>query len=273
MAAFLVGLGRAAAGALLFSLPILMTMEMWWLGQSMDPLRLLALVLVSLPLLFGLARFSGFEPTTDLRQDLAEVFVAITVATLTATMVLWVLGVFEPGQSPRVVIGMIVLQVVPGSIGALLSRSQFGQRFEESDAEESVGRPSRTSYAGELFVMGVGALFLSLNVAPTDEILRITVMMSPWQLLLLVLLSLAIMHALVYSVRFLGSHQRAEGSTFLLTFARFTVVGYAIVCIVSLGLLWLFGRTDGMGLTMLVGVMIVLAFPGAIGAAVARLVL
>jgi hypothetical protein len=31
---FLVGLGRAFGGALIFSLPMLMTMEMWWLGFS-----------------------------------------------------------------------------------------------------------------------------------------------------------------------------------------------------------------------------------------------
>lgn len=38
---FAEGIGRAFAGALLFSLPILMTMEMWWLGFSMEPWRLI----------------------------------------------------------------------------------------------------------------------------------------------------------------------------------------------------------------------------------------
>ena len=37
---FLVALARAFAGALIFGLPLLMTMEMWALGFYMEPLRL-----------------------------------------------------------------------------------------------------------------------------------------------------------------------------------------------------------------------------------------
>jgi uncharacterized membrane protein len=53
---FAVGLARAFGGALVFSLPLLMTMEMWWLGFAMDRLRLALLLAVQLPLLVGLAR-------------------------------------------------------------------------------------------------------------------------------------------------------------------------------------------------------------------------
>ena len=39
-AAYGVGLGRAAAGALIFGFPLLMTMEMWEFGFHMDRLKL-----------------------------------------------------------------------------------------------------------------------------------------------------------------------------------------------------------------------------------------
>ena len=53
---------------------------------------------------------------------------------------------------------------------------------------------------------------------------------------------------------------------------RFTVVGYALVLIVSLYMLWTFGRIDGTSLFEIVNTVSVLAFPGAIGAAAARLI-
>ena len=42
---------------------------------------------------------------------------------------------------------------------------------------------------------------------------------------------------------------------------------------VSLFLLWLFGRTEGASADGILGTVVVLSFPGAIGAAAARLVL
>ena len=52
---FAIGLARAFDGAIIFSLPILMTMEMWWLGFLMEPWRLALLIALGLPLLFGLS--------------------------------------------------------------------------------------------------------------------------------------------------------------------------------------------------------------------------
>ena len=38
-------------------------------------------------------------------------------------------------------------------------------------------------YGGQLFLMAAGALFLSFNVAPTEEMVLIAYMMSTWHLL------------------------------------------------------------------------------------------
>lgn len=50
---------RAAGCALVFSLPMLMTMELWWLGFYLDPLRLTLLVLTAVPVLVVLSRHEG----------------------------------------------------------------------------------------------------------------------------------------------------------------------------------------------------------------------
>src|SRR5918994_3422348 len=76
---FAVGLARAFAGALIFSLPILMTMEMWWLGFSMNKFRLALLLLMTIPLLIGLSHYMGFEDTFGLKDDALDAFVALAV--------------------------------------------------------------------------------------------------------------------------------------------------------------------------------------------------
>lgn len=266
---FFIGLARAFAGALIFALPMLMTMEMWWLGFYMDPWRLILLIILTVPLLVGLSRFGGFKPTEPWIGDIVDAFVAFGTAIAVAATVLALFGVVGFSTSWEEVIGKIMLQAVPGSIGAMLARSQLGIGGEGNDEDPKA--PS--SYGAELFVMVMGALFLSLNIAPTEEMILIAYQMSPWQEIVLAFLSLALMHAFVYSVDFSGESTPPEETGTLSVFLRFTVVGYALVLLVSLYMLWTFGRTDGTAIGEILSMVIVLAFPGAVGAAAARLVL
>ncbi|MEP0323224.1 TIGR02587 family membrane protein [Bauldia litoralis] len=267
--AFLVGLGRAGGGALLFAVPMLMTNEMWALGFSIHPLRLAVLLVLTPVLLFALAHYIGFRESPRLVDHLADALVAIAVAAFGAALFLFLFGLIGAGVAPGEAIGMVGLQVVPASMGAMLSRSQFGQ---ESDREKS-RRLSRPHYLGELFIMAVGALFLSLGIAPTQEVMDISRTMTAAHELALIAASLLIMHAFVYFVEFRGRVPVVRGASLRELFARFTVVGYAVVAMVSLFMLWTFGRLDGLGPGEIVNAVIVLSFPGAIGAAAARLVL
>lgn len=264
---FLAGVGRAFAGALLFSLPMLMTMELWWLGFYLEPWRIAIMLVVVLPLLLGLSRFAGIRNTNRLRDDVADVLVAVVVAGIASGIILLLLGVVTWDMTAREIVGKIAVQMVPASIGAMLARSQLGDAPEAEDE----GDPGQ-SYWSELFLMGVGALYLSLNVAPTEEMVLIAYKMTTWQEVGLLLLSLVLMHTFVYSVGFKGGSPLGEQS-FFSVFARFTCGGYAVVLLASLGVLWLFGRTGGSSFEEVLSTAVVLAFPGAIGAAAARLVL
>jgi putative integral membrane protein (TIGR02587 family) len=266
---FVIGLGRAFAGALIFALPMLMTMEMWWLGFYMHPLRLALLVVVILPLLVGLSRLGGFRPTSRLRDEVADAFVACLIAAAAAAIILYVFGLITADMTVRELVGKITLQAVPGSIGAMLARNQL----HEASLAMAEKDPKVPSYAGELFLMAVGALFLGFNVAPTEEMIFIAYKMTVWHEISLVALSLVLMHGFVFAVNFRGGGKRAPGISFASVFARFTLVGYAIVLLVSLYILWTFGRIDGLSLEETISASVVLGFPGAIGAALARLVL
>ena len=267
--AFFVHIGRATAGALIFALPMLMTMEMWRLGFYADRGRLALLLVVTVPLLVGLSHLIGFEETFDWREDLRDAFIAIAVGALTSALALWLFGVLTADMPADEIVGKIAIQTVPASIGALLARSQLGG----GDDTRRDRRERGTSYAGTLLLVAIGALFLSLNVAPTEEMVLIAYKMTPWQELAMIAASLAIMHAFVYAVNFRGAAVRPREATFRGLFYRFTLSGYAVVLLVSLYVLWTFGRLDGVSLAEMLSASVVLAFPGAVGAAGARLIL
>ncbi len=272
---FLTGLARAFGGAILFSFPILMTMEMWQLGFYIDRFRLALFIIALIPLLFGLSYFDGFEKTNGFIEDAVDVFVAYTVGFVASASVLFVFGIVNFSMSADEAIGKISIQATVASIGALVAQSSLGGNgtdSESKDDEQSKTREPR-SYYGEIVLMIIGAIFLSMSIAPTEEMILIAFKMTYWQIAALAIGSLLMMHAFVYAVKFRGQETRPEESSFVGFFLHFTVVGYAVVLLISLYLLWTFGRLDGMGISEIAQVVIVLSFPGALGAAASRLIL
>ena len=263
---FLTSVGRAFVGALIFALPMLMTMEMWSLGVSLHPWRIALLLLVTLPLLLGLSHFSGIRRTAHWSDEAADMFVVMLVSVLTSALILWIFGVLSSDMPVREIVSKLAMQIVPCSVGAMLARSQLGESHAAGQ------RRHGPSYGGELFLMMAGALFLSLNVAPTEEVELIAHQMTSKQEILLAICSLLVMHIFVYAARFRGHHAFDEISM-ISVFARYSLVGYAIVLCVSLALMWLLGRTEGNAFHEVLSTCIVISFPGAIGAAAARLVL
>lgn len=263
---FLVGLARAAAGAIIFSLPLLMTMEMWDLGMSIDPWRHVLLFAVSLPMLIGISHVAGFEETFGWQDDIIDAFVALAVGFLSSGCVLLLLGQFSSDIGFREVLDKIEVQTIPASIGALLAQSQLGGQAEKEGDRSS-------SYAGEMFLMAVGALFLTYSVAPTEEVILIAHRMNHWQSVALTAFSLAIMHAFVYAANFKGAERIPEGTSAWRIFLRFTIAGYGLALAMCLFVLWIMGRTNGLGASEVVSVLVVLGFPAAVGASAARLII
>jgi putative integral membrane protein (TIGR02587 family) len=270
---FAVGLLRGAAGGLIFGIPMLMTMELWFLGFTMPRERLLLLLLVNVPLLVVLAHRIGFETTFTWREAMRDAAIAYALGILTSMLVLMLLGVLTFDIPPHEWAGKVALQSVPASIGAMLGRSQLGGQQDEDEEDEERSDELSTGYAGELFMMAVGALFLSLNVAPTEEIVLIAFKMTHWHSLAAIIVSVAIMHGFVYALAFRGMHQLAENTPGWHALVRFTLPGYLVTSLTSLYVLWTFGRLDDSSMTQVMMSMIVLNVPGSVGAASARLIL
>ena len=266
---FLIGLARAFGGAIFFSMPLLMTMEMWELGFYMDRLRLGLFIAVFLPILMGLSHYAGFQETDSWLEDAVDGVIAYLVGFVTSAAVLSLLGILTLAMPPREMLGMVALQAVPASVGAAMATGQLGPKPEEQEDDEISG----AGYRGTLFLMLAGAIFFAFNVAPTEEMILIAFKMTVWQSVALVIASVLMMHAFVYAVEFRGQVHRPEEATALAMFLRFTVVGYALSLVVSLYVLWSFGRLESAGLLYAVQATVVLGFPASLGAAAARLIL
>ncbi len=258
------GLGRACGGALLFGFPLLMTMEMWQLGFHMDPWRLALFLGLGLPLIYGLTCYAGFRSSTSRRDDLMDAFAALAVGFLVSATAMAVFGLIGPHKPLGANVGMVALQGVPAAMGAVLARKQFAGAGEGSGDE---GAPA--TYLGELFLMMAGALFLAFNVAPTEEMILIGFLMTPWHSVLLVLATLLTLHLVVFRLGFAGQEAHESPKQ---AFFDFTLPGYAIAMVISAYVLWSFGRFDGLSAGEMISAVVVLGFPAALGAALARLV-
>lgn len=264
-------LARAFGGAIFFSLPLLMTMEMWSLGFYVDRIRIALFLLLMVPVLIGLSHYSGIRPNTDWFDDVADAFVAYAVAFGASFAVLSLFGVIQVSSMPvREIVGKVSLQAIPASLGAMLGSSQLGSEGDKGSREQE--RKKRSGYGAELFLMFVGALFLAFNVAPTEEMILIAFKMTPAHAVAVMATTLLMMHGFVYAADFRGAPELSEGASGWGLFFRFSVVGYAVALLASAYVLWTFGRYGGSGAAVYVMMAIVLAFPAGLGAAAARLI-
>ena len=191
---FLVALARAFGGALIFGLPLLMTMEMWALGFRMQPLRLALFLTLMFPLLVVLA-YAGFEESVGWQHG-AQRLRRLRGRVRRGRRRPRALGVLRPGMS----LGDRRQDLAPGH------RRASGPCWRAVSSASGRNRRMRSgggTRTGELFLATVGALFLAFNVAPTEEVL-ISTMMTGWHALAIIGVSLAIMHAFVYAVEFRG---------------------------------------------------------------------
>ena len=263
------GLARAFAGAIIFAFPLLMTMEMWWLGFYIDRIRLTLFMVLTLILLVPLSRRIGFERTQSWRDDVFDALIAYGVAIVASASLLWVFAIITPDMPPSEIAGKIAIQSAPASIGAIVARGQFTHGIGGTDEKD--GKRGH-SYWSELLLMTVGALFLAFNVAPTEEMIVLALKMTPWHALALITLSIVLLHAFVYALDFRGQEEMPEHLEGWSGVVAYSVAGFGIALFVSLYVLWTFGRTEGASISQVAMMVSVLGFPAALGAGSARLI-
>jgi putative integral membrane protein (TIGR02587 family) len=257
--------GRGMAGGLLFSLPLLYTMEVWWTGFTASPLRLMAFVVLTFGLLLLYNRYAGLREDATFRDVVLDSFEELGLGVLLSALMLWMLGRIRGDDGISEIIGKVVVEAMIAAIGVSIGTAQLGGEVE---GDENRGE----SFAGQVAIAVCGAFVVGANVAPTEEILMIAVESDPYRLLAIFAFSfLLAVVVLVYS----GFRQERPFSDFggVRPWLFSGVVTYAVAVVVSAVLLWFFGRFEGAHFEVALAQTVVLGLPTVLGASAGRLLI
>lgn len=305
--------GRGMAGALLvLGISFTYTIETWWLAVEIPATHLVAFVAVGLALVVPVSRAVGFrtdsleesdegeanetenddEVVTDGgnvgdafeegRENVEEAFEdarvpaqfarspmwvealeAVFQAFFVAYVTLFLLGIIDPSDPLPVIVRTGLVQVVPLAFGAALANEVLSaEQAEISEAE----------FPRSLGVFAMGAVFFAAPIAPTEEIAILATRTSWVRLAGVIVATLVGAYLILYVLEFRGQSDRLEGRS------RWGQLGgtcmvYAVGLLVAVGMLLAFTQTVGDPFASVFRRTVLLAFPAAIGASGARVVL
>jgi putative integral membrane protein (TIGR02587 family) len=279
--------GRGVAGGLLFSLPLLYTMEVWWLGHSASPFRLIAFLGGTVALLVATSWAAGLRADERFRENVFEAAEELALGFITAAAVLALVGQFAPDGSIAEWVGKLTVEGAICALGVSVGTAQLGQTDSDRDEEEGgdeageggssdddsdAGRAGGPrAFIGEAGFAALGAIVIAANVAPTEEIVMIAAEATRWGTVGIAAASL-VMAVVLLNSDIRGSDRLAErqarGGSLLEA-----ALTYAVALAVAAVLLWVFGQLDEQGPAAMLAQVVVLAFPATLGAAAGRLLL
>jgi putative integral membrane protein (TIGR02587 family) len=287
--------GRGLAGGLMFSLPLLYTMEVWWTGFIAHPWRLLIYVMATFVLLLGYNRYAG------LRRDASRMEVAIDsveemgIGLLIAGLILFLLGRITFEMPINEIGGLIVVEAMTVAIGVSVGTAQLGAGGKEDEGlrGDSQKKPQQSPkkkpqdkgsedgaragdkeihFGGQMVLAICGAVLFAANLAPTEEIVVVALETSWLKIVGLALVSLLMGSLILHYSEFKGAQElvRRDGLSAILLG---TVITYAIALATSALILWFFGRFDGVTLYAALAQTVALGVAATLGASAGRLLL
>lgn len=288
--------GRGLAGGLLFSLPLLYTMEVWWTGFIVHPWSMIAYLTTTFLLLLGYNHYAGMRHEATWAEVAIESVEEMGIGLIVAAGVLYLLGRITWEMPATEIVGKIVIEAMTVAIGVSVGTAQLGGSGEEDeqaeedspsdDTDQGAGDPSnksnntdqenlaaqRHALRGDLVIAFCGAVLFASNVAPTEEILQIADEASAAKLLALAAFSIATAGLILFYIEFLKADPPdPERGTWVVV--RHLGITYAIALVASALMLWFFQRFDGVSLGIAIAQTVVLAFPGVLGASAGRLLI
>jgi putative integral membrane protein (TIGR02587 family) len=254
---------------------------MVWIGQHTSPVQALAVLAASVVLLTVLNRTGGFRAHADstFRDAVMDAIEGVALAIVIVLATLALLGVFDGSTSLMVVLGITAYEVLAVCIGIGVATHLLRERGDDDVGGNGARSRARTPHSvpldatiADLGASAIGAVFIALSIAPTDEVEQISASRSPLELLSIMAASLVIAYAIVFVAGFRGQARRRTSPGLLQHPMIETLASYVIALTTASGMLWLFQRSDAPARVTLATV-IVLGLPAAIGGAAGRLAL
>lgn len=259
---------RGLIGALLLGMPLLFTMEVWWLGWRLPAPLLLGYSVGGLVAVSLAVHWVGFhegrqEQQRGFAKQVGDFCILFMTSFVAAVLVLALFGVIDSTSTLSHVVRLALMQVVPLGLGAAITNRAL------KAAEEDDPPPLRREAA----IYALGVLFFALPVAPTEEMELLAAHAGAWRMPLIVIASFLLSYVALYVIEFRGHGGRSEAAQSWGVQVGETAVGYVIAFALSAALLAGFGHFTETTLPMAVQQTVVLAFLGCIGGSAARVVI
>ena len=254
-------------------------MEVWWLGTFTEPWRLLVILLVSFAINWMLSRFAGFrQEDAGVQLGAAtDALEAMAIGVVASAVTLMVLGEVRPGLPLDTMLGMIVLESIPFSLGVSIASGLLRGNKDDPGKGEQEDQPPEDKPAANATLRDAGAtlagaLFIAFSIAPTEEVPMLAANLSTLGVVMLAFFSLVVSYAITFEAGFADQQaRRAQQGIFQRPLSE-TVFSYLISLLVAAALLWLFKQLEVADpLRVWLERTIVLGLPAAIGGSAGRL--
>lgn len=158
---------RAFCGAFLFGIPLLYTMEMWWIGSYDDTWKLLVFLSLAFLANLGLTYFAGFQNEKIAWSNVDQAIDTLAVGIVGSAVVLLVLNRIGPSDPLDSILGKVIIEAVPLSIGAAVGHAFFrsGRASGEEKSDKQEGRIGSAALR-DMGGTAAGAIFVAFSVAP-----------------------------------------------------------------------------------------------------------
>jgi putative integral membrane protein (TIGR02587 family) len=270
---------RGMCGGFLFGIPLLYTMEVWWIGSSATP-RMMAIALVStFFVVFLLNRTDGFRKKRRVNQpyeSVIETVEAMAIGLVCSAFLLSILQELNLDTSIHEAVGKVIYESVPFSIGVALANKFLGDsRNSQSQDKQQKDKRNNDELNATLSDIGatlIGGMVIAFNIAPTDEVPMLAAAFSePW-LLVIIIVSLIISYAIVFESGFSDQKKRRQQRGIFQRPLSETFACYIVSLFASAFMLWFFQRlTFDDPWTMWLNYSILLGLPATVGGAAGRL--
>lgn len=269
---------RGLAGGLLFSFPVLLTMEVWQAGYRSQPYQLIIGIVVTFFLLMAYNRYAGMHPEVNWKSVAIESIEELGIGLLVSWAALLLTSQIKLGMSAEEILGKTIIEAMFVSIGVSIGTAQLGDETKdetEEETQEEELEKQETPRSGKLSMAALalcGSIVIAGNVAPTDEVEVIALAAKPYQLLIMVIISLLFSVLVTYFSEFKGDGAR-ERQDWVYHMIYDTCLCYLVGLAASAFMLWFFGRFDNITFLNIVAECIVLGIVASLGASAGRLLI
>jgi len=256
----------------MFAMPLLFTMEVWWAGFILHPLRIAAYMAATFLILLFYNRFVGLRKDASFSEVAIDSVEEMGIGILVAALILWLGGRISADMTFFEIGGKVIMEAMTVAIGVSVGTAQLGASDDGDGGFAGEDGCSSKDYLPQAAVALCGAVLFAANIAPTDEITVVAMENSPERILLLCLFSLILGSLVLHFSEFRGASIHVAKDTIPLQI-RGIVTTYAVALVASAASLYFFGKFDDQTTYIMVAQTVVLGVPAVLGASAGRLLL